>query len=226
MECSFRAVENEWKRSGDTLAVSAPKSGLATNRLVRKSVYVPLQSQVVIPRLCETLVLFMQSNQVDIVAAHDVPAPLLHAEIIVAVVESRQMRSTGEANRRFRRRSPSLLKKICMSLRMQESTLRRLMGSPCLRIDEVFRKNPAIENLMTKLERILHELWLQEYVWPSIEVFASIYDLICDMMSQYGLVFTKHEEEWRIVMYEDREAMEEARKALDRWTKPPEPQEK
>jgi len=94
------------------------------------------------------------------------------------------------------------------------------------RLDEVFRKNPAIENLMTKLERILHELWLQEYVWPSIEVFASIYDLICDMMSQCGLVFTKHEEEWRIVMYEDREAMEEARKALDRWTKPPEPQEK
>ncbi|HEY5211922.1 MAG TPA: hypothetical protein VIJ38_02760, partial [Acidobacteriaceae bacterium] len=44
------------------------------------------------------------------------------------------------------------------------------------RLDEVFRKNPAIENLMTKLERILHELWLQEYVWPSIEVFAPIYD--------------------------------------------------
>jgi hypothetical protein len=31
-------------------------------------------------------VLLMQSNQVDIVAAHDIAAPLLHSDIIVAVV--------------------------------------------------------------------------------------------------------------------------------------------
>ena len=45
-----------------------------------------MQPQVVVPCLCETLVLFMQSNQVNIVATHDIPAPLLHAEIIVAVI--------------------------------------------------------------------------------------------------------------------------------------------
>jgi hypothetical protein len=89
----------------------------------------------------------------------------------------------------------------------------------------VFRKNPGIENLMTKLERILHELWLQEFVWASIEVFAPIYDLICELMSQCGLVFVRHDEEWRIVMYEDREAIDAARKALQRWTKTPRPQE-
>lgn len=93
------------------------------------------------------------------------------------------------------------------------------------RLDEVFQRNPAIETLMTKLERILHELWLQEFVWSSIEVFAPIYDLICDMMSQCGLVFVRHEDEWRIVMYEDRQAIEAARNALQQWTRPSAPKE-
>ena len=92
-------------------------------------------------------------------------------------------------------------------------------------LEEVFQKHPAIEELMTKLERILHEMWLQEFMWPSIEVFAPIYDLICDLMSQSGLVFVRHKDEWRVVMYEEREAMEEARKALQRWTDPPEPRD-
>ena len=92
-------------------------------------------------------------------------------------------------------------------------------------LDEVFRKNPSVEELMTRLERILHNLWLEEFVWESIEVFAPIYDLICEMMGQCGLVFVRHEEEWRIVMYEEREAIEEARQALQRWTNPPKPQE-
>jgi hypothetical protein len=87
-----------------------------------------------------------------------------------------------------------------------------------LRLSTVFQKNPAIETLITKLERILHELWLQEFVWASIEVFAPIYDLICDMMSQCGLVFVRHKDEWRIVMYEGQEAIDEARQALQRWT--------
>jgi hypothetical protein len=47
-------------------------------------------------------------------------------------------------------------------------------------------------------------------------VFASIYDLICDRMAEQGMVFVRHKEEWRIVMYEDPEAVDEARKALDR----------
>ena len=86
------------------------------------------------------------------------------------------------------------------------------------RLDEVFQKNPEVKDLITRLERILHELWLQEFVWNSIEVSAPIYDLICEMMAQCGLVFARHEEEWRVVMYEEREALGEARKALERWT--------
>ena len=86
------------------------------------------------------------------------------------------------------------------------------------RLDEVLQKNPVVQDLITRLERILHELWLQEFVWESIEVFAPIYDLICEMMAQCGLVFARHEEEWRIVMYEEPEAAEAARIALQRWT--------
>jgi len=39
-------------------------------------------------------------------------------------------------------------------------------------------------------------------------------------MAQCGLVFGRHKEEWRIVMYEEPEAAEAARKALQRWTDP------
>ena len=87
------------------------------------------------------------------------------------------------------------------------------------RLEEIFRKKPSVKDLMTRLERILHELWLREFAWDSIEVFAPLYDLICEMMSECGLVFARHGEEWRIVMYEEPEAVEEARKALEGWTK-------
>ena len=30
--------------------------------------------------------------------------------------------------------------------------------------DEVFQKNPPVQDLKSRLERILHELWLQEFV--------------------------------------------------------------
>jgi hypothetical protein len=92
-------------------------------------------------------------------------------------------------------------------------------------LEEIFRKKPSVKDLMTRLERILHELWLREFAWDSIEVFGPIYDLICEMMSQCGLVFARHEEEWRIVMYEEPEAVEEARKALEGWTKQSESRE-
>lgn len=91
-------------------------------------------------------------------------------------------------------------------------------------LDEVFEKNPPVAVLMRRLERILHDMWLQEFVWGSIEVFAPIYDLICDLMSQCGLVFARHKDEWRVVMYEDRDALAEARTALKRWMKPSEPE--
>ena len=100
--------------------------------------------------------------------------------------------------------------------------LERNLTNRTPRLDEVFQKNPKVQDLITDLERILHELWLQEFVWDSIEVFAPIYDLICEMMAQCGLVFARHQEEWRVVMYDEREAIEEARKALERWVNPQE----
>jgi hypothetical protein len=89
------------------------------------------------------------------------------------------------------------------------------------RLGEILRGNPELESLMDRLERILHELWLQEFAWPSIEVFAPIYDLICERMSQCGMVFVRHDDEWRVVMYEEQDAMEAAREALSAWDKPP-----
>lgn len=82
------------------------------------------------------------------------------------------------------------------------------------RLHEAFQKRPPVKGLMMRLERILREMWLQEFVWASIEVFAPIYDLICDMMAQCGLVFVRHEEEWRVVMYEEPE------EGLEGWIKP------
>ena len=90
------------------------------------------------------------------------------------------------------------------------------------RLDELFRKHPLVKGLITRLDRILHKLWLEEFTWSSIEVFAPIYDLISERMSQCGLVFARHEEEWRIVVYEKPDDRDEAQAALERWTKPPE----
>ena len=97
---------------------------------------------------------------------------------------------------------------------------RNLKTHPTPRLDEVFEKNPSVAVLMTRLERTLHDMWLQEFVWASIEVFAPVYDLICDLMNQCGLVFARHQDEWRIILYEDREAIDEARKALEWHIKP------
>ena len=88
------------------------------------------------------------------------------------------------------------------------------------RLDAILQDNAELESLMERLERVLHELWLQEFAWPSIEVFAPIYDLICERMSQCGLVFVRHDDEWRVVMYEERNAMEAAKQALRPWNKP------
>ncbi len=96
--------------------------------------------------------------------------------------------------------------------------LERNLRDQAPRLQAVFDEQPDIEALMTRLERVLHELWLREFVWESIDVFAPI----CDLMAQQGMVFVRHEEEWQIVVYADREAVDEARKALDRWTKPSE----
>jgi hypothetical protein len=107
---------------------------------------------------------------------------------------------------RFNARAERLFLLLCGQLRDQAP-----------RLQAVLVQEPDIEALMTRLERILQELWLREFVWESIDVFAPIYDL----MAQQGMLFVRHEEEWRIVVYADREAVDEARKALDRWTNPP-----
>ncbi len=81
-------------------------------------------------------------------------------------------------------------------------------------------QQPKIATLVLRLERLLQKLWLTEFAWNSIEVFAPIYDLICEMMAQHGMMFVRHGEEWKIVMYEDQTALEAAREALSRWERP------
>ena len=83
------------------------------------------------------------------------------------------------------------------------------------RLDELFRKSPEVERLINRLERILHELWLGEFAWPSIEVFAPIYDLICKRMGQCGMVFARHNDEWRIVMSDEPETLEGSQNTLE-----------
>jgi hypothetical protein len=89
------------------------------------------------------------------------------------------------------------------------------------RVSELFQKHPHIHPLIVRLRRVLHELWLSEYAWQSIEIFTPIYDLICEMMALHGLAFARHEDEWRIVMCEDEHATEAIQNALSAWTTRP-----
>ncbi|MGB6871287.1 MAG: hypothetical protein WBD93_16870 [Acidobacteriaceae bacterium] len=66
----------------------------------------------------------------------------------------------------------------------------------------LLRQHPPIETLVIRLGRVLQELWLSEYSWDSIEVFAPIYDLIGAMIALHGLAFARHETEWRVVLCE------------------------
>ena len=45
-----------------------------------------LQSQVVVPHLGESLMLLVQADEVNVVVADDIAAPLLHAYIVVPVI--------------------------------------------------------------------------------------------------------------------------------------------
>jgi hypothetical protein len=86
---------------------------------------------------------------------------------------------------------------------------------------ELLRGHPQMEGLILRLGGSLRELWLTEYAWESVEVFASVYDLIREMMALHGLVFARREEEWRIVLCEDEDATTGIRSALDAWMKKP-----
>src|SRR5580692_11632032 len=66
---------------------SAGGSGLATNGGVREGFYKVLQSEGVVPCLCEPLMLLMQFQQAHVMVTNEVAAPLLNAKVIVAPVE-------------------------------------------------------------------------------------------------------------------------------------------
>ena len=86
------------------------------------------------------------------------------------------------------------------------------------RRDTILQQLP-IADLLFRLERILHQLWLTEFAWQTIEVFVPIYDLICEMMALHGMMFVRHGDEWKIVMYDDQAAFDAARESLSRWKK-------
>jgi len=68
---------------------------------------------------------------------------------------------------------------------------------------QVVQNDPPLGKLLTKLERVLHKLWLSEFAWESLEVFAPVYDLLCELMALHGMAFARDGEEWRIVMSDD-----------------------
>ena len=68
---------------------------------------------------------------------------------------------------------------------------------------QLLLENPPIAELIVRLERVLKELWLSEFGWASIEVFAPVYDLLCELMALHGMAFAHHGDEWRIVMSDE-----------------------
>ncbi|HEX4022244.1 MAG TPA: hypothetical protein VHX63_13955 [Acidobacteriaceae bacterium] len=81
----------------------------------------------------------------------------------------------------------------------------------------LFADHPEIADLVRRLKRTLHELWLAEYGWRSIEVFSPIYELLCSMMALHGFVFAHTDKEWRIVMSEEDHIEVVTRNALASW---------
>ncbi len=90
------------------------------------------------------------------------------------------------------------------------------------RLAALLHRHSDVEALVVRLRRVLHELWLTEYGWRSVVVFAPIYDLICSMMALAGLAFARHGDEWRIVMSEDEHTALEIQIALAKWMSQPE----
>ena len=91
------------------------------------------------------------------------------------------------------------------------------MQSHAPRATALFAEHPEIGELVQRLRRTLHELWLTEYGWTSVEAFSPIYEVICAMMALHGFVFAKTDAEWRMVMCEEEGAEQELRNALASW---------
>lgn len=72
-------------------AVPLQRSGLAENALVRESLFVALQAQVVVPRGGELLVLLAEFQKGDVVVANDGAGNLLDGDVIVAPVVPNQV---------------------------------------------------------------------------------------------------------------------------------------
>ncbi|MDQ2832157.1 MAG: hypothetical protein M3Y50_00105 [Acidobacteriota bacterium] len=85
------------------------------------------------------------------------------------------------------------------------------------RASALFREHPEIGELIHHLRRTLHELWLTEHGWSSIEVFTPIYEIISAMMALHGFIFAKTDTEWRMIVCEDGNAEPELRSALAAW---------
>ena len=68
---------------------------------------------------------------------------------------------------------------------------------------KLFSENPPISELFEKLGRRLHELWLTEFAWKSIDVFVPIYDLLCELIALHGMAFARYGDEWRVVMSDE-----------------------
>ena len=79
---------------------------------------------------------------------------------------------------------------------------------------QLLSENPSVAAVIGRLGRVLHELWLSEFAWESIDVFAPIYDLICEMMALHGMAFARHGDEWRIVMSDEPETTPAAKQFL------------
>ena len=70
---------------------------------------------------------------------------------------------------------------------------------------QLLSANAPVAELIDRLGRALHELWMSEFAWRSLEVFTPIYDLLCEMMALHGMAFARHDGEWRIVMSDETE---------------------
>jgi len=64
-------------------------------------------------------------------------------------------------------------------------------------------ENPLNGDIISRLERALNELWLSESGRASIEIFAPVYELLCEWIALHGMAFARHGEEWRIVVSDE-----------------------
>jgi hypothetical protein len=49
----------------------------------------------------------------------------------------------------------------------------------------------------------MHELWLSEFGWGSLEVLAPLYDTLCERMALHGRAFARHGDEWRVIVSDE-----------------------